>query len=153
MPLDSTGKLRPDYTLTDPMQAIGITPVPLSVIYRHKAKMEDRYRHRAYARWIEVDIPTEKLERRLADLTCYRLPKKAAAPQAVIAMATRVKQEFPHARFMLGYFETDPYLVAVLPEMTAYLGLWTSHRRLKAIARHEADPSFRMLRWKTLLHG
>jgi hypothetical protein len=153
MPFDATGELRPDYTLDNPLTEIGISPVPTSLIYKHKARMEERYSHRYAARWIEVDIPAAKLEHRLADLTCYRLPKKAAAPQAVIAIASRVKQALPQTRFVLGYFETDPYLVAILPQMTAYLGLWTSRRRLKAIARHTDDPSLRMLRWKTLLHG
>jgi hypothetical protein len=132
-------------SIEDHLSAHGIVPVAPQIITAHKRKTLAKHPHRAYARWIEATLPDD-IERRLANLTCYKLPQRAAAPAVVINLAMQIKERVPDAQFVLGYFDKDPYLAVCLGESRAYLALWTNRRRLKAVAHFEDGPSERALR-------
>ena len=137
-------------SIEDHLSVHGIVPVAPQIIITHKRQTLAKHPHRAYARWIEVNLPDD-LERSLADLTRYKLPKRAAAPPVVINLALQIKERVPDAQFVLGYFDKDPYLKVCLHGSDAYIALWTNRRMLKAVAHFEEGPSERALRWRALL--
>ena len=142
-------------SIDDHLNALGLVPVSPQVVHAHKRKTLAKHPHRAYARWIEVNLPRDDVERRLADLSHYKIPKRGAAPRVVIDLVTDLKERVPGVQFVLGYFEKDPYIKATLPGSlpgsSAYLALWTNRRMLKAVAHFEQGPSERTLRWRALL--
>lgn len=137
-------------SIEDHLSVLGVVPVAPQIINAHKKKTLAKHPHRAYARWIEVALPDD-LERRLSDLSCYKIPRYAAAPPVVIDLAMQIKERVPAAKFVLGYFDKDPYLKVCMGESNAYIALWTNRRMLKAVAHFEDGLSERALRWRALL--
>lgn len=136
-------------SIEDHLSVHGIVPVAPQIINTHKRLTLAKHPHRAYARWIEVNLSND-IEQSLSDLTRY-IPKRAAAPPVVINLAVQIRERVPDAQFVLGYFDKDPYLKVSLNGSHAYIALWINRRNLKAVAHFEDGPSERALRWRALL--
>jgi hypothetical protein len=162
MPFDSMYHgtwVQSDLTVTSPLvwntlAAIGIIPVPMADVDRHKAQVTACYRalslHHAQmvadgrARWQthwiksigafdpdEVDYPPFAIIRkRLAKWPDhFQTPDQSPAPRAIIKVAERVHEKITGASFGVAYFYNDPILLVNYTDAnrcqhTECLGIW-----------------------------
>jgi hypothetical protein len=144
MPLDATDFSLPNL-LAERLSAMGINPVPSSVVDEYKDKVIRNFstsmRGRSLVRngaaaWRALHV--------YGNFEVLELPRKhigptidiSAAPQAIIQLARRVSRELSDAEFELEWFYTDPILNVVSGGSKACLGIWDSGR-IMAIAEHD----------------
>jgi hypothetical protein len=131
MPLDALGLVA-----TDDLTALGIIPVPNTVLIQHMQRMLDRH-HGPARQWFSLPLYgriADQLARvdRLPDMS---MPRWSSAPWRVRRLADKVQTALPEATFTLGYFYRDPYLSVQYGRKDVCLAIWLHRFHLVAIAQ------------------
>jgi hypothetical protein len=143
MPFDNTNVMResavrdPPVSI-DPLERLGITPVPPEFVDFYKKDYRKRF---MASKWPKGPGP---FKWRTFDIDCrdrmglawhleneprwFTSNDDSVAPSAVVDLATRVSRAVPGARFSLDYFYTDPILHVTYDAggqtRSACLGIW-----------------------------
>jgi len=134
MPFDAMTRSRPEAP-DDQLAALGITPVPRDVLYRHKAKMLDGLEKRQpWVKWREQRIELSHLAW-LHLVFPSELSRWRTAPRSVRRLAAKVQHAIPDATFYLGYIQRDPYLMVHYDTHWECLAIWLTRFRAIALAK------------------
>ncbi len=153
MPFDSLGVSAEVMPAIDPLERMGITPVPVSDVAAYKAAFRNAYikKHcshfpqRPDIRWMVATRGRRTLKRFLADpmrrslVTSVYPPStdNSGAPSDIASLAERVEAEVPEATFTVEYLAYDPILWVTYPfngaPVTVCLGIWDAGK-IKMIA-------------------
>jgi len=144
MPFDATSLSLTSH-IADRLLAMGITPVPPSVVDQHKEKVVAAFctsmRGRGLVRSGAAVWSTLHIYRSLEIL---RRPRRhlgmtsdvSAAPRPILRLAEHVSREMRDVEFEVEWFYTDPILNVVCGGRRACLGVW-DNGKIVAIADHE----------------
>lgn len=144
MPFDNSNVMRESAVRdppvsTDPLERLGITPVPPEFVAHYMRRYQRRFKllHPLLVLsgplyWTRVGVASydaDRLRRGLAGGVLGRLSSDTSgAPQALIALAERVRAARPDALFTVAYFYEDPVLFAAYQigerSRTVCLGIW-----------------------------
>jgi hypothetical protein len=127
MPFDFTNGqadqlLKTDRSRIDPLQRLGIIPIPIADVTTHKQDYERRWRQHYPSRtmtWMVVSFESWKrvhdnrtphtLEEFLQNPTGHAYSSdKTPAPAELRTLAGQVQDEIPEATFAVEYFDVDP---------------------------------------------
>lgn len=162
MPLDNARPLDVKTLLIDPLEALGVVPIPDDFVAAYKsnymlAYLRDRVT-RPPCEWETISFSTWKTFPRrkkvsfadfLANPTSTRYTNdQSGAPEELIKLAQHVRTALPRAEFRVDYFDIDPILMLSYDfdgeRRTACLGIW-ENGAIKRIAEH--PPILSRLAW------
>lgn len=144
MPFDNTNVMRESAVrdppvFTDPLERLGIIPVPTEFVREYKRKYRQVFISRAIGglgpyEWRNFVLPVAPTNCNLQWFLSGEISRAligsdlSDAPKPLFDVAERVRDTLPTARFSLDYFYRDPllyahYLVGDVPRM-ACLGIW-----------------------------
>jgi hypothetical protein len=144
MPFDATGIALSSH-LIDHLIAIGVAPVPLSVVDTHKRAVVEEFSASMHGRsLVRNGAATWRALHLYRELEILECPRKhlgmtndvSAAPREIIELADRVARKIENAEFELEWFYTDPVLNVICTGQRACLGIW-DNGRVVAIAGHD----------------